>query len=259
MGYLHTQNILSTEVIGNSLDDKINPNFLRLDDAVQFLSGRADRNLTSILTLSSSTANNFANLITATNTTTVSTFYNPSARNILSEVRNSSIDFTKVAPGMVINCVNLFVDTNSTWGAVANGEVELTPLTVTIQPKQTTSKVLIQAMINGEGISEAVFRLKRQVGSDPEQEIGTASATGAGVRNRGIAPMPFDTSNSGTLGNMYIQFYDTPSTTNVVQYKFFYRPVVDAVFYLNHTANTSDVPTNERTSSSVTLLEIKGT
>ena len=38
MAYLYTQQILDTECIGNSLNDKINPNFLGLDEAVQSLS-----------------------------------------------------------------------------------------------------------------------------------------------------------------------------------------------------------------------------
>ena len=257
MGYVHAQNILNTEVIGNSLDNKINPNFLRLDEAVQFLSGRSDSNLTTTLSLSTATNNNFTNLLTSTNTTTVSTFYNPGTRNIRSEVRDGSIDFTKVAAGMVLNCTNTFTQAAANFPATANNEVEITTLRVQIQPKLTNSRILVQAMINGEGNSEAVFRIKRVIGSDPEQEIG--SGTPSGIRNVGIAPVPYDTDNSTTMGNTYIQIYDAPNTTNTVQYRFYYRPVVNATFFLNQTVSTSDVPTNERTSSSATLLEIKGT
>jgi hypothetical protein len=257
MGYVHAQNILSTEVIGNSLDNKINPNFLRLDEAVQFLSGKADSNLTTILSLSTATNNTFANLLSTTNTTTVSTFYNSGTRNIRSEVRDNSIDFTKVAAGMVLNCVNTFTPAKANFPTTANNEVELTTLRVQIQPKLTTSRILVQAMINGEGNSEAVFRIKRVIGSDPEQEIGSGNADGA--CNVGIAPVPYDSDNSSTIGNTYIQIYDAPNTTNTVQYRFYYRPVVNATYFLNQTVNGLQVPTNERTSSSVTLLEIKGT
>lgn len=38
MAYLYTQQILDTECIGNSLNDKINPNFLSLDNTIQSLS-----------------------------------------------------------------------------------------------------------------------------------------------------------------------------------------------------------------------------
>lgn len=257
MGYLHTQNILNTECIGNSLDDKINPNFLNLDNAVQFLSGRSVSNLSAIQTLSAQTSDTFANLLSTTNTTTVSTFYNASARTINSEVRNDSIDFTKVAPGMVLNCVNKFVNTAANYGGIANTDAEIALLTLTITPKLTTSKILIQAMINGESNSNAVFRLKRTIGVDPEQEIGSPAP--AGNRNTGIAPMPNDSDNSSTLSNIYIQFYDSPGTTNTVTYKFYYRPASNQTFYLNSTINATDTDNYERTSSSVTLLEIKGT
>jgi hypothetical protein len=256
MGYVHTQNILNTECIGNSLDDKINPNFLNLDNAVQFLSGNANSNLTTIITLSTSTNNNFSNLLSTTNTPTVSTFYNTATRNIRSEVRDNSIDYTKVAPGMILNCVNQFTNTAGTFGGTANTDSEITTLTVSISPKLVTSKILIQVMVNGEGNSESVFRLKRTVGANPEEEIGSGSV--AGARNTGIAPVPFDTENSTTMGNTYIQFYDSPNSTSNVTYKLYYRPVGNTTFHLNSTVNGSDVQTNERTSSSITLLEVKG-
>jgi len=184
---------------------------------------------------------------------------NNSLDNLDTAVQNLSasvIDYTKVASGMVLNCVNVFTNTAVTYNGIANTETEIAALSTTITPKLNTSKILIQAMINGEGYHDAVYRLRRFVGGTDQGLLGNAVT--AGSRNTGISPMPYDVDNTSTMTNSYIQFYDTPGTTSPVTYRFYFRPAGATPFHLNRSVTDTDNNVCERASSSVTLLEIKG-
>lgn len=242
MARLYTSEINETACIGDSLNDPggINPNFLNLDESVQSLSSTIDA-------------------FNVVDTSTVDLTYSSSTRSLTATVKDNSIDYTKVAPGMVLDCVNVFTSTVASYGGTANVESEIVALSSVITPKLTTSKILIQAMINGEGHHDAVFRLRRFVGGvDQSPSLGLGSAAAAGSRNTGIAPVPYDVDISTTMSCSYIQFYDTPNTINPVTYRFYYRPSGSTTFNLNRAVNDTDNPWVERASSSVTLLEIKG-
>lgn len=77
MARVLTENIPGTECIGDSLQRRINPNFLKLDEAVQALSS------TSVI---------------PTNTPTVSVTYNPLNRQLAANVRSNSITNSMLDP-----------------------------------------------------------------------------------------------------------------------------------------------------------------
>jgi hypothetical protein len=252
MAHFYTGPINETKCIGDSLDQLIipvgasvkteggiNTNFLSLDNAVQGLSS----------------AINTINTFNVIDTTTVDLTYTLPARSLTASVKDNSIDYTKVASGMVLNCVNVFVNTPATYSITANTDTEITALSTTITPKTTTSKILIQAMINSEVQNDSVFRLARVVGASAPVPLGTAAA--ASNRLTGIAPMSYDLDNNTTMSNTYIQFYDTPGTIQPVTYRFYVRRADNATFFLNRTLRDTDTSSDERASSSVTLLEIK--
>jgi hypothetical protein len=236
MARRHTQIIPETDCIGDSLDLRINPNFLNLDEAVQGLSSAIDA-------------------FTAIDTPTVDLTYSSNSRSLNASVRDNSIDYTKVASGMVLNCVNVFTNSVASYAVPANTDTEIVALSITITPKLITSRILIQAMINAEHHHDSVYRLKRVVGASVT-DLGTAVADG--VRLTGIAPMPYDADNSTTMTNTYIQFYDSPNTAEPVSYKFYVRRADVSTFFLNRTITDGNFTYSERASSSVTLLEIKG-
>ena len=232
MARVHTTAFNEIDCIGDCYEP-INNSLDNLDTAVQNLSA-----------------------LNVVDTSTIDLTYSTSSRSLTASVKDNSIDYTKVASGMVLNCVNVFTDTAILYPGVANNETEIGALSATITPKLNTSKILIQAMINGEGHYDAVFRLKRIVAGSPDQLLGNAVA--AGNRNTGISPMPYDTDNASTMTNSYIQFYDTPNTASLVTYRFYFRPAGGTSFHLNRSTTDTNANNFERASSSVTLLEIKG-
>lgn len=231
MARVHTTAFNETDCIGDCYEP-INNSLDNLDTAVQDLSA-----------------------LNVVDTSTIDLTYSTSSRSLTASVKDNSIDYTKVAPGMVLNCVNIFTNTATTYSTPANTDTEIAALTITIIPKLTTSKILIQAMINAETANDAVYRLKRTIGATTT-ELGTAVA--AGNRLTGIAPIPYDADNNTTMFNTYIQYYDSPSTISTVTYTFYVRPDAARTFYLNRTVLDDNISNRERASSSVTLLEIKG-
>lgn len=77
MARILTQNIPGTECIGDSLQRKINPNFLALDEAVQALSATA---------------------LVGSDSTTVDLTYNPTSRQLSANIKDESITSAKLSP-----------------------------------------------------------------------------------------------------------------------------------------------------------------
>lgn len=228
--------ISELECIGDSLDT-INFNFSRLD--------------TQLKNLSTTPFN-------VTPTSTISLAYNINTRNLQGNVIDNSINFNKLAPGTIINCVNKHVTTTAQYPGTNNEDELIAALNIDIIPKTQNSKILIQAMINGECDSNVVFKVKRFTGASII-DVGLPSI--AGGRNIGLAPAPYDTDVGSTMQNIYIQCFDQPNTTNTITYQFYFKPntVGDATrdFFLNRTRNDLDNGQHERVASNINIFEIK--
>ncbi len=228
--------ISELECIGDSLNT-INTNFIQLDTNLRNLSATPFNTL---------------------ETSTIQLNYNNNTRSLQGNVKNNSIDFSKLAPGMIINCINKHVITPQVYIGTNNTDVLITALDINIQPKLSTSKILIQAMINGECDSNVVFKVKRDTGTSII-DVGLPAI--AGNRNVGLAPAPYDTDVSATMQNIFIQCFDQPSTTNTITYRFYFKPNVignnDRNFYLNRTLNDTNDTSHERAASNINIFEIK--
>ena len=131
---------------------------------------------------------------------------------ISSTYTNTLIDTINV--GRPVQYVNNHINTTHRYSKVADTDLHVTQLDTAITLKDTNSKVYITAMITAESYTHnGVWKLFRKVGA-AETEIGSNIGTG-GSNRRGIATGMYDSNDSSTPNNVYIQYMDTPGSTNV--------------------------------------------
>ena len=133
--------------------------------------------------------------------------------------------------------------------------VDITGLSVSITPQSSSSKILIQVHVTGDGRasqSRANFRLMR--GS-------TAICIGdtAGGRARSTFAI-YDTSDNHSPDNASMAFLDSPATTSAVTYKL---QIVSGngggnMVSVNRAYNWSDAFAHGATVSSITVMEVSG-
>ena len=232
MARVHTTAFNETDCIGDCYEP-INNSLANLDTAVQDLSA-----------------------LNVVDTSTIDLTYSTSSRSLTASVKDNSIDYTKVAPGMIIDCVNTHISQPLTYPVTSLIDREITALSAQITPKTPTSKILFQAMLNYEIQWDSVLKVKRSIGGSAFVEIG--SGTPSGNRLTGMSAPGYDNNTDSTQHNNFLQYLDEPNTTQIVVYKVFVRRSGNADFYLNRTNADTNFPYMERTSSNVNLLEIKG-
>ena len=176
---------------------------------------------------------------------------------ISSTYTNTVIDTIDV--GRPIQYVNNHIDTTHRYSKVADTDLLVTQLNTAIALKDANSKVYITAMITAESYTHnGVWKLFRKVGA-VETEIGSNIGTG-GSNRRGIATGMYDGGNdTSTPNNVYIQYMDTPGSTNV-EYLFKWNSdgTGSNYFTLNGARSTSTGEDYEQASSNVNLVEIGG-
>ena len=139
-------------------------------------------------------------------------------------------------------------------------------LDVKITPRDVNSGIMIQAMLNGEGNSaeeNIVYNIHRKIGSNTTSDelgIRTDATNGLlGARMVGITTQQYDNDEHSTMNNIFIQFIDTPSTTEEVTYSIAIKSGNSTTWTLNsvNTRSTND-DAYERATSNVILTELAG-
>ena len=107
-----------------------------------------------------------------------------------------------------------------------------------------------------------VYNINRKIGSGSFTEVGTRTdATNGLISERlvGITTQQYDNDENSTMNNIFIQFIDTPNTTEEVEYSIGIRSEHTTTFNLNSVKNTgSDDASFERASSNLILIELAG-
>lgn len=135
---------------------------------------------------------------------------------------------------------------------------EVTALATTITTTTTNSNIIYDLSLNGELHYDSVFILQRDIGG-VITELGAPAPVGS--RIYGIAPMIYDADVASTMGQVRIQFIDTPNVASgtVITYRLrFYSSAASQLLYLNRTvADLDTFASYERVSSNVRLQEFK--
>ena len=135
------------------------------------------------------------------------------------------------------------ISTNHTW-------TDITGMSVAITPSATSSKILITGVTYWGNVSgDVLTRIHRsvgntRVGTGADQDSRTASGTGGSIRNTyELVSHPFN-------------FLDSPSTTSAITYKL--QVFIGSTSYMNRSNDDANNVNAERTSSTITVMEIKG-
>ena len=161
------------------------------------------------------------------------------------------------APGTTVQLVHKhahdYHTVNSNYGRI-------TPMTLSIKPKFSTSKILVQMMVNGEGHHDATFRVLRYTNGTFTAHM-PPDAWQSPANTDGIAPVTYDVDNNSTMGSVHIMFVDSPNTTGVVEYQLYYKVQNGSTVYrfsLNQTTrdSTGNYGSDEHSVSSIVLQEI---
>jgi hypothetical protein len=133
--------------------------------------------------------------------------------------------------------------------ASTNTYVDVTGLSVSITPSNTSNKVLIIVSINqaasGEPTGFQIVRDSTAIG------IGTASGS------RFVASAAGAAADGNRVALLSMNYLDSPSTTSSTTYKIQVRGYNNGVS-VNRTPNDTDASISARTVSSITVMEIKG-
>ena len=149
------------------------------------------------------------------------------------------------------------VITESTTSKASSNSFANTSLSITITPKSTSSKIIVNAVVStgcsNAGDGSVILRMVRD--STP---IGLGNASGSKIRagsGRGT-----NNQDSNTMLNIPLQVTDTPNTTSAVTYtvQFAVRGVGAQTAYLNRSGSDADNVEYQRTSSSLLIQEIAG-
>ena len=149
------------------------------------------------------------------------------------------------------------VITESTTSKASSNSFANTSLSITITPKSTSSKIIVNAVVStgcsNAGDGSVILRMVRD--STP---IGLGNASGSKIRagsGRGT-----NNQDGNTMLNIPLQATDTPNTTSAVTYtvQFAVRGVGAQTAYLNRSGSDADNVEYQRTSSSLLIQEIAG-
>lgn len=150
------------------------------------------------------------------------------------------------------------VNDNHSYQGVLNGqfyEVELAALRTEITPNVAGNKIKIQAMISGETDNNGGLFLTRQIGADPEEEIGTNISTPSS-RTPCMTPFAWDNNQATTASNYSLLYVDNPESQEKIVYRVYARWPASQWFSLNHVLTTGSSTTIEESSSTVLLEEL---
>jgi len=170
----------------------------------------------------------------------------PSASNFL----RGDGTWADAGGGKILQVVHTSV-TAATFSTSSTTALDITGMTVDIQPSATTSKILLTAVVNFDMSATTAFAgfLAFRDSTAIDDGIGT------GVSGR-IACAAWGSSYSNqSIVNRSMTFLDEPSSTSTITYKL--QVDIDAgTFYLNRSYTDTDNPSFGRTISTLTAMEV---
>ena len=138
------------------------------------------------------------------------------------------------------------------FSTTSNSFVDITGMSVTITPQSSTSKVMIEVLINMSANSVGGVRVLR--GSTP---VGISSAVSGS--NRVNATFGASSDNLVTVNTFGVKFFDSPATTNATTYKlqvYLFDAESGSAFFLNRPHNLENLSRTVGTISSITAYEV---
>jgi len=167
-------------------------------------------------------------------------------------------DLATTAKGSILQVKETHLDTPFSVAYTALTDTDVTGLSVSLTPADTTSKVLIFVRLNQErnttNSHEIIINLKR--GST---FVGRPAA--AGSRKTGLqgTSQGFWGSDAiSTMDNNYFHFLDSPSTTSSITYQVSMHAFDGSIMYVNRTGGDTDSTVHERLTSSIVVMEVAG-
>ena len=159
--------------------------------------------------------------------------------------------------GGIIQVVSNTLTTSAYQNIDADDNYDWSTLTCTITPTRSDSKIMITGMLSlvGEQNNQFFLKIKRS-GSLISGARGTGSTGSRQTVTTGI-PTP---DRSNTLGNIFVQYLDSPSTTSAVTYMFniTHNSSSQRALYINKTDDDSNNDKVPRGVSTMTVMEISG-
>ena len=172
----------------------------------------------------------------------------------------SSLDSTKLSPAITSGKLLQVVQSTITSAAVQNinagSNYDWSSFSASITPASTSNKVLITAMLSLVGESSHPFYLKIKNGTTGSYLSGSRGNS-SGNKEQVTTGIPTQ-SNDYTMGNVYVEFLDSPSTTSAVQYYFTisHGSNNQRAIYINQTDADTNSYQYSRGISTLTLKEI---
>ena len=160
--------------------------------------------------------------------------------------------------GSIVKMLYTQFDGTNSYVFVANTDLVVTDLTVTITPTSATSKFRLEGQVYGEWSNRdstwdgTVFFFR----DTTKLAHPTALSRNCGVGSMFLSHES-DSSSTGE-GSAMFQYFDAPNTTSSITYKVGIRTDAVRTFYLNRTVSDTDAANYERFVSSICVTEIKG-
>ena len=171
----------------------------------------------------------------------------------MSQIRTNSIVPAGGIPagasgGGIIQCVSTtktdtFTSSSTSW-------VDITGLSVSITPRSSSNKILVNFNVSGWIQWDGHVRLDRN---------GTTIAIGdaAGSRQRGTFEFPqTNRNNEQSTNSMY--FLDSPGSTSSLTYKVQCQSTDSQLLFVNRTESDADNLYDSRTISTIIVMEVSG-
>jgi hypothetical protein len=154
----------------------------------------------------------------------------PGQCNILS---NSTMYMNRYMPNEVIQVVTIMTHDRVTYSLPQDNLITITPVNISITPRFSSSKILVQWTLNGEDHHDTSFCVLRN-----GTLIGFNTQAG-NVRWSGVIAGDYDVDHNSTPNNIKIEWFDNPGTTSSVTYSVAARPSSQYTgwYALNRTIN----------------------
>lgn len=156
--------------------------------------------------------------------------------------------------GVAYNSVLQVVSTTKTdafSSTTINSWTDVTGLSVSVTPKFSSSKILVIASVTGNfyvvGTSGRGLRLARDT-------TGLAVGDAAGSRTQSTSSDHM--SSTEIQQSVTMQYLDSPSSVSSLTYKVQFFAVTGGTFYVNRSSGDADANYTQRTSSTITVMEI---
>lgn len=156
--------------------------------------------------------------------------------------------------GSILQVVNTLTSSRNSYTATNNNVgSQITPISTTITPSDTSSKVWITITISFECHHDTVFELYRN-----STVIGRNTASTA--RWSGTFLPSYDVDNNSTPRTNTYTYLDSPSTTSATTYKLYVHSSSGGnnTLFLNRSSGSAGADTREVATSSMTLMEVAG-